>query len=49
MRAFQRFVRQIALDESPGGKEYRWQARALFVLQQAAEAYIVAYLCDANL
>ena len=49
MRAFQRFVRQVALDESPGGKEYRWQARALFALQQAAEAYMVAYLCDANL
>ena len=49
MRAFQRFVRQVALDESPGGKEYRWQAQALFALQQAAEAYMVAYLCDANL
>ena len=49
MRAFQRFVQQVALDESPGGKEYRWQARTLFVLQQAAEAYMVAYLCDANL
>ena len=49
MRAFQRFVQQVALDESPSGKEYRWQAQALFVLQQAAEAYMVAYLCDANL
>ena len=49
MRAFQRFVRQVALDKSPGGKEYLWQAQALFALQQAAEAYMVAYLCDANL
>ena len=49
MRAFQRAVRQVALDEALGGKEYRWQARALFALQQAAEAYMVAYLCDANL
>ena len=49
MRAFQRFVRQVALDEALSGKEYRWQARALFALQQAAEAYMVAYLCDANL
>ena len=39
----------MALDESPGGKEYRWQARALFALQQAAEGYMIAYLCDANL
>ena len=49
MRAFQRYVRQVALDEALSGKEYRWQARALFALQQAAEAYMVAYLCDANL
>ena len=49
MIAFQRFVRQVALDEALSGKEYRWQARALFALQQAAEAYMVAYLCDANL
>ena len=49
MVAFQRLVRQVALDVALGGKEYRWQARALFALQQAAEAYMVAYLCDANL
>ena len=47
MRAFQRVVRQVALDVN--GKEFRWQARALFTLQQAAEAYLVAYLGDANL
>ena len=47
MRAFQRAVRQIALDTN--GREHRWQARALFALQQAAEAFLVAYLGDANL
>ena len=49
MRAFQRYVRQVALDEALSGKEYHWQARSLFALQQAAEAYMVAYLCNANL
>ena len=49
MRALQRFVQQVALDEALSGKECRWQARALFALQQATEAYMVAYLCDANL
>ena len=49
MRAFQRLVRQVALDEALNGKEYHWQAQALFALQQAAEAYMVAYLCDTNL
>ena len=29
--------------------KYRWQARALFTLQQAAESYLVAYICDTNL
>ena len=49
MVALQRLVRQVALNVALEGKEYRWQARALFALQQAAEAYMVAYLCDANL
>ena len=47
MRAFQRAVRQVALDVN--GKKFHWQARALFALQQATEAYLVAYLGDANL
>ena len=47
MRAFQRAVRQIALNVN--SRELHWQARALFALQQAAEAYLVAYLGDANL
>ena len=49
MRRFQRFVRQICRDEVPRGGEFRWQAKALFLLQQAAESYLVAYLCDTNL
>ena len=49
MRAFQRAVRQIALDVALTGKEYRWQACALFTLQQSMEAFLVAYLADANL
>ena len=49
MRGFQRFVRQVCLDEVHRGGEFRWQAKALFALQQAAEAYLVAYLCDTNL
>ena len=49
MRAFQRYVQQVALDEALSGKEYHWQARALFVLQQATGAYMVAYLCDTYL
>ena len=49
MRGFQRFVRQVCMDEVPRGGEFRWQAKALFTLQQAAESYLVAYLCDTNL
>ena len=45
MLAFQRYVREKALDY----REMRWQARALFALQEAAEAYLVAFLSDANL
>ena len=49
MRGFQRYMRQVVLDEIPSGERYRWQAKALFTLQQAAESYLVAYLCDTNL
>ena len=49
MRGFQRYVREVALNEIPGGEKYRWQARALFALQQAAESYLIAYLCNTNL
>ena len=49
MRGFQRLVRQVCMDQVPRGGEFRWQAKALFTLQQAAESYLVAYLCDTNL
>ena len=49
MRGFQRLVRQVCIDQIPRGGEFRWQAKALFTLQQAAESYLVAYLCDTNL
>ena len=49
MRGFQRLVRQVCMDQIPRGDEFCWQAKALFTLQQAAESYLVAYLCDTNL
>ena len=49
MRGIQRYMQQVVLDEIPGGERYRWQAKALFTLQQAAELYLVVYLCDTNL
>ena len=49
MRGFQRLVRQICVDEIPNGGNFRWQAWALFALQQAAESFLVAYLCETNL
>ena len=49
MQEFQRLVRQICMDEIPNAANFRWQARALFALQQAAESYLVAYLCNTNL
>ena len=49
MRGFQRLVRQICMDEIPNGANFCWQAKALFALQQAAESFLVAYLCDTNL
>ena len=49
MRGFQRFVCEVVQDVVPNGRDFWWQARALFTLQQAAESYLVAYLCDINL
>ena len=49
MRGFQRFVQQVCTDDVPNGANFHWQARALFLLQQAAESYLVAYLNDTNL
>ena len=49
MRGFQWLVCEVVQDEIPNGGRFQWQARALFALQQAAESYLVAYLCDTNL
>ena len=49
MRGFQWLVCELVQDEIPNGGKFRWQATALFALQQAAESYLVAYLCDTNL
>ena len=49
MLAFQRLVREVALDFKIQGQEVRWQARALYALQEAAEAYLVVLLADSNL
>ena len=49
MRGFQRFVRRVCADDVPNGANFCWQARVLFLLQQAAESYLVAYLNDTNL
>ena len=46
MLAFQRLVREVASDFKIQGQEVRWQARALYALQEAAEAYLVALLSD---
>ena len=49
MLAFQCLVREVALDFKIQGQEVCWQARALYALQEAAEAYLVALLSDSNL
>ena len=49
MRGFQQLVREVVQNEIPDGGKCQWQVRALFALQQAAESYLVAYLCDTNL
>ena len=47
MRPFIRFVRELALDHTPPwGGHWRWQANALFTLQQAAESYLVGLFGD---
>ena len=47
MRPFIRLVREIALDHTPSwGGQWRWQANALFALQQAAESYLVGLFGD---
>ena len=49
MQGFQRLVREVCMDQVPNGANFHWQARALFALQQVAESYLIAYLCDTNL
>ena len=44
---FQRLVREIA--QNTHGADVRWQSTALLALQEAAEAYLVQVMEDANL
>ena len=47
MRAFICFVRELALEHKiVDGGHFRWQAGALFALQQAAEAFLVGLFDD---
>ena len=47
MRPFIRFVRELALEhKTVDGMHFRWQANALFALQQAAESYLVGLFDD---
>ena len=50
MRPFIRFVRELTREHTPpGGGQWRWQANALFALQQAAESFLVGLFDDINL
>ena len=46
---FVRLIRDILLRMYPGGEGIRWQRAALECIQEAAEAYLVSFLSDANL
>ena len=47
MRAFIHFVQELALDHTTAdGSHFRWQAGALYALQQAAESYLVGLFDD---
>lgn len=46
---FAHAVRQVALEVTDGSNELYWKSSALDALQEAAEAYIVGVLQDANL
>ncbi|KXZ45682.1 hypothetical protein GPECTOR_51g667 [Gonium pectorale] len=47
---FQRLVREISQKGGPGGTtDFRWRADALEALQEAAEAFMVGMMEDANL
>ena len=49
MLPFSRLVREIAQDVGHHGYDYRFQSATIYVLQEAAEAYIVQFLDDTNL
>ena len=47
MRPFIRYVRELALEHrTVDGGHFRWQANALYALQQAAENYLVGLFDD---
>jgi histone H3/H4 len=46
---FGRLCRGILLEKHPKAHDFRWQGEALECLQEAAEAYVVHFLADANL
>ena len=46
---FSRCVRDVLNSLHPRGNEFRWQLAGLQCLQEAAEAYLVGILSDANL
>lgn len=46
---FARLVRELVVAKHPHGEMYRWQKAAIECLQEAAEAYLVCLLSDANL
>jgi histone H3/H4 len=41
-------VREVTMEYAPA-KQFRWQASALFALQEMTEAYLVGLFEDANL
>ena len=49
MLPFARLVREIAQDVGHHGYDYRFQSAAIYALQEAAKAYLVQFLDDANL
>jgi len=47
--SFARGVREILVYRHPCGLDFRWQRAAIECLQEAAEAYLVHFIGDANL
>lgn len=44
---FARLVRQLLVERHPYGDRFRWQRAAIDCLQEACEAYLVAFMSDA--